>query len=145
NHLARSDDMSVVLTPGGSRGVQLPVPKGVIAAGTRVLVGLQRLARGRFKMHGQPLLLLRTVGARSGQPRTSMLAQFPESDGSTLIVASFGGAAQHPAWYFNMAKHPDQVSIERDGRLIPVRPQSLSGAERERAWQRIIASAPGFA
>jgi deazaflavin-dependent oxidoreductase (nitroreductase family) len=137
--------MSVVLTPGGTRGVKLPVSNGVIAAMTRILVGLQRLARGRFKMNGQPLLLLRTVGAKSGEPRTTMLAQFPEPDGSTLIVASFGGTARHPAWYFNLAKHPDQVLIERGGQLIRVRPQSLSGEQREQAWQRIISTAPGFA
>ncbi|HEV8635744.1 MAG TPA: nitroreductase family deazaflavin-dependent oxidoreductase [Chloroflexota bacterium] len=136
--------MSVVLTPSGTRGVKLPVPNGVIAAMTRILVGLQRLTRGRFKMNGQPLLLLRTVGAKSGEPRTTMLAQFPEPDGSTLIVASFGGTARHPAWYFNLAKHPNQVSIERGGELIRVRPQSLSGEEREQAWQRIVTTAPGF-
>src|SRR5262249_51784115 len=50
-------------------------------------------------------LLLHTVGARSGEPRTTMLAQFPEPDGSTVVVASFGGAARHSAWYVNLAKH----------------------------------------
>jgi deazaflavin-dependent oxidoreductase (nitroreductase family) len=137
--------MTVVLTPSGTRGVKLPVPNGVVAAVTRILVALQRLTRGRFTMHGQPLLLLRTVGARSGEPRTTMLAQFPEPDGSILIVASFGGTARHPAWYFNLAKHPDQVSIERGGELVRVRPRSLRGEEREQAWQRIVSTAPGFA
>jgi deazaflavin-dependent oxidoreductase (nitroreductase family) len=112
---------------------------------TRIPVALQRLFRGRLKMHGQPLLLLTTLGARTGQPRTSMVSQFPESDGSTLIVASFGGAAKHPAWYFNLAKHPDQVFIERGGRRIRVQAISLSAEEREAAWQRIVHIAPGFA
>ena len=42
-----------------------------------------------------------------------LLARAPdlEPDGSTVIVASFGGAAKHPAWYFNLAKHPDQVRM----------------------------------
>lgn len=137
--------MSVVVTPSGTRGVKIPLPNGVLVAGTRLLVGIQRLTRGRFKMNGAPLLLVHTVGAKSGEPRTSMLAQFPEPDGSTVIVGSFGGAAKHPAWYFNLAKHPDQVFIEREGKLIHVRPQSLSGEERERVWRRIVATAPGFA
>ena len=137
--------MSVVLTPNGTRGVKFPVPMRLIALLTRIPVGLQRLSRGRMKMHGEPLLLLSTRGARSGQPRTSMVAQFPEADGSTLVVASFGGAVKHPDWYFNIARHPDQVFIEKNGRRVHVRPTSLSGEERDRAWQRIVTIAPGFA
>src|SRR5579864_3780388 len=111
--------MSVVVTPSGARGVTYPIPGRLIALLTRIPLTLQRLSGGRLKMHGQPLLLLTTVGARTGQPRTSMVSQFPQSDGSTLIVASFGGAAKHPSWYFNLAKHPDQVFIERNGRPDP--------------------------
>ncbi len=137
--------MSVILTPSGTRGVNYPIPRRLMALLTRVPVALQRLSGGRLKMHGQPLLLLTTVGARTGQPRTSMVSQFPESNGSTLIVASFGGAAKHPAWYFNLAKHPDQVFIERNGRRIRVQAISLSGEERAAAWQQIVRMAPGFA
>jgi deazaflavin-dependent oxidoreductase (nitroreductase family) len=137
--------MSVVLTPKGTRGVTPPLPTWLIAWLTRIPVILQRLSGGRMKMHGEPLLVLTTVGARTGQPRTTMLAQFPEADGSTLVAASFGGAAAHPAWYFNLAKHPDQVFIDRDGRRIRVQPTSLSGQEREAAWRRIVSVAPGFA
>src|SRR4051812_922669 len=97
---------SVVVSPRGSRGVKIPLPNWFIAAGNRLAVFIQRRTGGRMKMNGEPLLVLTTVGAKSGQERTSMLAQFPEPDGSTLVVASFGGAAQHPSWYFNLAKHP---------------------------------------
>jgi deazaflavin-dependent oxidoreductase (nitroreductase family) len=138
------DEMSVELTPSGTRGMKLPVPRRLMALMNAIPVGLQRLSGGRMKMNGQPLLLLDTVGARSGQSRTSIIAQFPEPDGSTLIVASFGGAATHPAWYFNLAKHPDRVFIERDGRRVRVQPTSLSGDERDAAWRRIVTVAPGF-
>ena len=74
-----------------------------------------------------------------------MLAQFPEPDGSTVVVASFGRAARHSAWYVNLAKHTDQVWIERNRKLIRVRPESLTGDERERVWRRIVAIAPGVA
>ena len=60
-------------------------------------------------------------------------------------VASYGGTAQHPAWYVNMAKNPDQVWITVGGRKIHVRPESLKGAERAEAWSRIVAKAPGYA
>ena len=69
--------MSVVLTPNGTRGVKMPMPNRVMALFNHIPVGLQRLSRGRMKMHGEPLLLLVTVGARSGEPRMSTLAQFP--------------------------------------------------------------------
>ena len=137
--------MAVVLTPRGTRGVKIPVPNGLMALLNRIPVALQRLSGGRMKMNGQPLLLLTTLGARTGRPRTSIITQFPEPDGATLVVASFGGAASHPAWYFNLAKHPDQVFIERDGHRIRVRATSLSGEERARTWQRIVSIAPGFA
>jgi deazaflavin-dependent oxidoreductase (nitroreductase family) len=137
--------MSVMVTPNGTRGVSYPIPRRLMALLTRIPVALQRLSGGRLKMHGQPLLLLTTVGARTGLPRTSMVSQLTQSDGSTLIVASFGGAAKHPAWYFNLAKHPDQVFIERNGRRIRVQAISLSGQERDAAWQQIVRIAPGFA
>ena len=137
--------MSVVIPPNGTRGARFPVPHRVIAVLTRIPVVLQRLSGGRMKMHGEPLLMLSTVGAKTGQPRTSLVAQFPEPDGSTLIVASFGGAAKHPSWYFNLARHPDQVYVQQNGRRVHVRPSSLSGPEREQAWARIVGIAPGFA
>ena len=59
-------------------------------------------------------------------------------------MASFGGAARHSAWYVNLAKHTDQVWIERNRKLIRVRPDFLTG-EGERVWRRIVAIAPGFA
>jgi deazaflavin-dependent oxidoreductase (nitroreductase family) len=137
--------MSITVTPSGTRGVSYPIPRRLMALLTRIPVALQRLSGGRLKMHGQPLLLLTTVGARTGQPRTSMVTQFPESDDSTLIVASSGGAAKHPAWYFNLAKRPDQVFIERNRRRIRVQAILLAGQEREAAWRLIVRIAPGFA
>ncbi|MBE1582125.1 nitroreductase/quinone reductase family protein [Nonomuraea angiospora] len=51
----------------------------------------------------------------------------------------------NPAWYYNLAAHPDQVRIEVDGRTVPVVAEQLHGAEREQAWQQITAAAPRFA
>src|SRR5439155_19494173 len=53
-------------------------------------------------------------------------------------------AATHPSWYVNLARRPDGVAIEVDGRRFAVNAQSLHGAERERAWARIVALAPGY-
>ncbi len=86
------------------------------------------------------LLYLTTVGAKSGQKRQSTVARFADGDDAWLVVASAGGAAHHPAWYHNIAAHPDQVWIEFGGKQIRVTPTQLDGDERAQAWQRITQS-----
>jgi deazaflavin-dependent oxidoreductase (nitroreductase family) len=90
-------------------------------------------------------LILTTVGARTGAERTSPVGWWPGPDGSWLIVAAANGAAQNPAWYHNIAAHPDNVQIEVDGRRIGVTAEQLHGAERAQAWQQIAAATPRFA
>jgi deazaflavin-dependent oxidoreductase (nitroreductase family) len=97
------------------------------------------------KMGGRPLLYLTTTGAKSGQRRTSVVMPFPEGNDAWLIVASRGGSAEHPAWFHNLAANPDQVEIEFEGRRTAVTPQTLSGAERATAWERITRERPNFA
>jgi deazaflavin-dependent oxidoreductase (nitroreductase family) len=78
--------------------------------------------------------------------RTTPLGWFPTGDDdSWLVVASAAGAPKHPAWYYNLAAHPDRVTIEMGGRRIPVTAEQLQGAEREQAWQQVISTAPRFA
>jgi deazaflavin-dependent oxidoreductase (nitroreductase family) len=60
-------------------------------------------------------------------------------------VASAAGAARNPAWYHNLAAHPDQVQIEVGGHKIAVTAEELHGAERDEAWRQITATAPRFA
>ena len=60
-------------------------------------------------------------------------------------MASAAGAAGNPAWYHNIAAHPDQVTIELTGRTIPVTAEQLHGAERDEAWRQITAAAHRFA
>ena len=61
-----------------------------------------------------------------------------------LIVASAAGAASHPAWYVNLARRPDGAAIDVDGHHFAVNADSLDGPERDRAWKRIVALAPGY-
>ena len=93
---------------------------------------------------GMNLLVLTTVGRRSGQPRSTPLAWFPGPDGDWLVVASAGGAPANPAWYLNLAAHPDQVTVEQAGRKVPVTAQELHGAERAEAWQTITTAVDQF-
>ena len=108
------------------------------------LIGLYRLTRGRMKMFGVPMLVLTTVGARSGKTRRVPLTWFADGPGSRLIVASNGGAANHPSWFYNLARNPDKVWIDIRGKAIKVRPQSLQGAEHADAWQRIVKAYKGY-
>lgn len=105
----------------------------------------RRLRRKGGRMMGFNALVLTTVGAKSGARRTNPVGWFSGQDGSWLIVASAAGAARNPAWYYNIAAHPDEVKIEMDGRTIPVTAEQLHGAERDEAWQQITAAAPRFA
>jgi deazaflavin-dependent oxidoreductase (nitroreductase family) len=110
-------------------------------------VAMFRIGGRRMRVQGRPLLLLETIGARTGKRRLTALGWFPDDEAARrawLVVASGAGSAQHPSWYFNLARRPNDVSIEVDGEHVPVRAESLHGPERERAWTRVVALAPGY-
>jgi deazaflavin-dependent oxidoreductase (nitroreductase family) len=92
---------------------------------------------------GQPVLLLHTRGAKSGQPRATPLLYTPH-DAGYVIVASKAGARHHPAWYHNLHVHPDVVAVEIDGRRIPVRPRDAQGAERDQLWRLVNDNYNGY-
>ena len=83
---------------------------------------------------GRPMLLLRTIGRRTREPRTAALLYVRDGDGY-VVIASKGGAPQHPGWFHNLIAQPDteiQVGRER----IPVRARVAAGEERARVWAR---------
>ena len=105
----------------------------------------RKVRRGRGTFMGMDVLILHTEGRRSGESRETPVAWFADEDGERLIVAS-GGGSQNPDWYVNLTAHADQASIELPGAdPVPVTPQPLDGAGRERAWQRIAAAQPRIA
>jgi deazaflavin-dependent oxidoreductase (nitroreductase family) len=60
-------------------------------------------------------------------------------------VASAAGSAHNPAWYHNIAAHPDRLQIELQDKKIPVIAEQLTGAARAQAWQKITAAQPRYA
>jgi deazaflavin-dependent oxidoreductase (nitroreductase family) len=104
---------------------------------------LQGAEPGRFM--GFPVLVLTTVGAKTGKERSTVLGGFPDGDDAWLIIASKGGAATHPAWLFNIAANPDKVWVQVGGRKFRARCESLTGKEREDAYARVAAAAPNYA
>ena len=129
-------------TPRGSRGVSQP---GIARSFLKLF---NKYSTGRIRKTGKfgelPSLVLTTVGSKSGLERKTPLAYFPDEN-AWLIVASFAGAAKNPSWYYNLAAHPDKVSIEFGGRREAVVAEQLHGTERESAWRRITAASQRFA
>ena len=129
-------------TRKGTRGTRQP--NGRLFRWMNVVL-TRRIRRKGGKVMGFNALILTTIGRRSGVERVNPVGWFPGADGSFLIVASAAGAAGNPAWYYNIAAHPDRVRVEVDGRTIEVTAEQLHGAERDQAWQQITSAAPRFA
>jgi deazaflavin-dependent oxidoreductase (nitroreductase family) len=95
------------------------------------------------EMQGKPIIVLTTLGAKSGKIRKTPLMRV-EHDGEYLVVASKGGAPEHPTWYHNIVDAP-LVELQ-DG---PVRkdytPRELSGEERDVWWERAVEAWPAYA
>ncbi len=95
-----------------------------------------------YHWRGTTILLLDTVGRRSGEPHTAPLIFRPDGD-RFVIVASKGGMPEHPALFLNLEANPEteiQVLDER----IPVRMTVAEGAERERLWKRMTEVWPDY-
>ncbi|MDJ1134265.1 nitroreductase family deazaflavin-dependent oxidoreductase [Streptomyces iconiensis] len=94
-------------------------------------------------MRGMPVIVLTTLGAKSGKIRKTALMRV-EHDGQYAIVASLGGAPQHPVWYHNVVADP-RVELQ-DG---PVRQdmvaREVTGEEKRRWWDRAVEAYPDYA
>jgi deazaflavin-dependent oxidoreductase (nitroreductase family) len=96
---------------------------------------------GQFE--GAPMVLLHTVGARSGEERVNPLVY--QADGDRIaIFGSKAGAPTHPAWYHNLLANPE-VTVELGPDTVPMRARVAEPDERERIWSRQKEIMPGFA
>lgn len=132
------------LPPKGTRGVEMPrFLRPVIRATSGMSEVMFRLG---MKVQGRPLLRLTTVGARTGNERRAVLAWFEDEGrpGAWIVVASGAGSARHPGWAHNLAKNPTRVAVDDGDRTTAVLAELLVGSEREAAWERISAIAPGY-
>lgn len=90
-----------------------------------------------------PMLLIHTVGARTGKEHVVPMRGIPEGD-SFYIFASAHGSDRHPDWYHNLIAHPD-IDVELGARTVPVRATEVVGDERDRIFGRHAARFPVFA
>ena len=122
-----------------------------MSGGVKVLIKwVNKLTANRIGKSGKafgsmPALVLTTIGRKTGELRRTPLAYIPDGEGGWLIIAAYAGAVNNPAWYHNIAAHPDRVSIELDGRTHDVTVEELHGPQRERAWRQIVAANDRFA
>ena len=92
---------------------------------------------------GKSLLLLHTVGAKSGQPRINPVACTKDGD-RLVIIASKGGAPTNPDWYYNIRANP-LVSVETGTEQFQVRATIAVEPERTRLYNKMVEMMPGFA
>lgn len=125
-------------TPDGTRGGRQPRAGRLLRMANKWVMSRARI-RGRV-VGPMTALVLTTVGRKTGVERSTPVSYFPDKEGGWLIVASGGGAPKNPAWYKNMAAHPDDVKVEMAGRTISVTAAQLHGQERDAAWQQVAAA-----
>ena len=93
---------------------------------------------------GLPVVIVTMRGNKSGKVRKVALMRV-EHDGEYALVASKGGAPNHPVWYYNLKDAPDEVLIQDGPAPFPVRVREVSGAERASWWERAVAAYPPYA
>ena len=139
-------EQQLEIPPRGTRGRRIT---GVFFRLLKPLAASQisryRKSAQPMRMGKVPLVLLTTVGSKSGRERTSVLGGFEEPDGSWLVVGSKGGSATHPSWLINLAKNPDKVWLEVGQRKFKTRPELLTGDNYEAAYDRVVRDSPQYA
>jgi F420H(2)-dependent quinone reductase len=94
------------------------------------------------KLSGKPIIVLTTVGAVTGKLRKTALMRV-EHDGRYAVIASRGGAATHPKWYFNMLANP-QVELQDGDVTRDYTAHVASGSERDEWWARAVQAWPAY-
>ena len=99
-----------------------------------------RPSSGYFE--GKPVLILTTIGAKSGQPREAVIT-FSRDGDDYVVVGSKSGEPEDPAWFTNLRANPD-VTVEADGKKFPARATVAEGADRDALWERHVAEHAQF-
>lgn len=94
-------------------------------------------------LKGKPVILLTTVGAKSGKLRKTPLMRV-EHDGEYAVVASLGGAPKNPVWYYNVKKQP-HVELQDGTTNAEYEAREVFGDEKAQWWERAVAVWPDYA
>jgi F420H(2)-dependent quinone reductase len=116
----------------------------VVRRGPAGHVAMYRLTRGRLggRFGAAPVLLLTTVGRKSGKRRTTPVMYLP--DGARYVVVAGGRGIVLPFWYINL-RASGEASIQVGPQRRAVRAETVGPAEREELWLRLVAQFPAYA
>jgi len=95
------------------------------------------------ELQGKPIILLTTVGAKTGKIRKTPLMRV-ENNGEYAVVASLGGAPKHPVWYFNIKKNP-RVELQDGTVTKEYDAREVFGDEKAQWWERAVEAWPDYA
>jgi deazaflavin-dependent oxidoreductase (nitroreductase family) len=109
----------------------------------RLHARLYRISGGRFLPHwfaGAPVMVLETVGRRSGQTRATPVLYLRDRD-AFVVLAANAGADRTPSWWLNL-REAGAGAVVVGRRRMRVRPRLLAGAERDRLWRAFVEMYP---
>jgi F420H(2)-dependent quinone reductase len=117
---------------------------GMLRTAGKLNVPIYRLTRGRVmgKVGRAPVLLLTSIGQRSGEPRTAPVV-FLTDAGRIVVIGSNAGNPRAPAWSHNLKANPD-AEVEIRGERRNVRARVAEGEERSELWQKMNDQYAGF-
>lgn len=110
----------------------------------RVHKRLYRWSNGRIggRMANLPVLLLETVGRKTGTPRANALTYLAWGD-SFVVIASLLGEPKHPGWYLNLSARPE-VIVQIGSRRFEVRARDAEGEECSSIWRALVVQSPDY-
>ena len=110
-----------------------------------ISVSLYRSTHGAFggRVQGLQVLLLTTIGRKTGRERTTPLGYFMD-DSNYIITASNPGRDTHPAWFHNLRANP-RVTIEIKDRQIEAEAEVAAPEKRSSLWSQLISLSPPYA
>lgn len=109
-----------------------------------LFIWLYQRTHGKFsgQVQGLRVLLLTTIGRRTGKKRITPLGYF-EYEGCFVITASYGGSDHDPAWFYNLKSHPE-VALQIGDQHLTVAAQIADAALRPQLWVKLVELAPGY-
>jgi deazaflavin-dependent oxidoreductase (nitroreductase family) len=118
--------------------------KALVKFSMRMQIALFRLTTGRAlsTLSGMPVLLLTSVGGKTGKRRTTPLMYIRDGD-SYVVTASNSGSDKQPGWFHNLRASP-QAHIEVPGMRLDAAASVATQAERDRLWPQLVAKAPFY-
>jgi deazaflavin-dependent oxidoreductase (nitroreductase family) len=122
----------------------MSMPAGLLRAAGKLNVPVYRLTRGRVmgKIGRAPVLLLTSIGRRSGQPRTAPVLFLADGE-RVVVIGSNAGNSKAPAWSHNLKANPDaEIQIKGERRLV--RARVAEGEERAEMWRKMNEQYAGF-